>query len=128
MEFMSLYYEIKPKVGVFASKEIVWDYLLKVKDWWFATNPEHISLEIIKGGRKIQKGSKLVIMRKLPESLAGLKALFTEVMNQEQVTWEATYYILGLSWLKVFAGVHWKFVFIGEDQTSLTAKVWGISQ
>jgi hypothetical protein len=117
-------YEIKPEVEILAPVNNTWDFLINVENWWVKSNPDHKSLTINNSEREIRPGTKITIR----EKIAGIpcKAIgeITKYEINRKVEWSAVYYIFGLKWIRVNAGVAWKLRSISEDSCALMAHVW----
>lgn len=117
-------YEISPTVEISASAGEVWSFLIDVENWWVKSNPEHKWLVIHNAEKDISIGTKITVR----EKIAGIpcKAIgeITGYKPYQLVEWRATYFLLGIKWIKVFAGVSWKLKSIDVYKSSVAANVW----
>ena len=117
-------YEIKPSIEIHTSVGKVWDFIIDIESWWVKSNSEHISLVINDAEKNIRIGTRITVR----EKIAGIpcKAIgeITKYEPNELVEWRAIYYLLGMKWIKVYAGVRWKLRSIGDNTSSLMANVW----
>lgn len=116
-------YEIKPEVVILAPKEDLWNFLSDLENWWVKSNPEHLSLVVHNSKNSIGIGTKLTVR----EKIAGIpcKAIgeITKYDKYHLVEWKAKYYVLGVKWIKIDAGVRWKLR-SNNNKSTLMANVW----
>lgn len=105
----------------------VWNYMIELEAWWVASNPEHISLEIMSEDRTIQPGTPI----RIREKIAGIPGEATghvdEFVEGRRVTWrarEAVYHFYGLP-VRIEEGVTWS-IEPSDGGTALSAHVWAV--
>lgn len=117
-------YEIKPEVKIDAPISNVWSFLIEIENWWVKSNPDHKSLSINNSGKEIEVGTKITI----EEKIAGIpcKAIgeISKLEPNRQIEWKAVYYLFGIKWIRVHAGVAWKLRSISSERSALMANVW----
>ena len=90
--------EAKASVEINCSPEEVWNYLIRIDDWWLRSNPkEHIELTLV-GTKEINEGTQFI----LKEYIAGIKgealAEISEIVPLKKLVWrsiKAQYKLLG---------------------------------
>ena len=81
--------EAKASVEIHSSPEEVWNYIIRIDDWWLRSNPrEHIAL-ILVGTTDIRKGTQFI----LRERIAGIKgeafAEISEIVPLRKLVWKS---------------------------------------
>mgnify|MGYP002279961093 CR=1 FL=1 len=118
--------EAKATIKINAVAEVVWDYMVRLDDWWMRSNPdEHIELSLIDAS-EIRKGTKFI----LKEYIAGVRgeaiAEITELVPLKRLVWksnEASYNLFGIKFIAEEGGV-----FKLEENngiSTLSHHVWG---
>ena len=126
---------IRPSVGVlvFAFTESVevsaeaprvWAVMTDVEQWWPASNPDHMSLELLDWA-PLALGSRMRIRERVAGIPADATGSITEFEEGSRVTWEAAarYKLLGLP-LHVQEGVTWTIEPRSSATTRISARVW----
>jgi hypothetical protein len=119
-------WEFTATVDIDCTADEAWAYLTDVEQWWVASNPDHVRLEVRSDGDGLAEGTRIFI----EEYVAGIRGrgegTITRVVDGERVCWEAAafrYRLLGLS-LVVREGVEWKLASLATGGIVLSAHVW----
>lgn len=119
-------WEFTAAVDIDCATDEAWAYLTDVEQWWVASNPDHVCLEVRSDGDGLVEGTRILI----EEYVAGIRGrgegTITRVVDRERVRWEAEdfrYRLLGLP-LVVQEGVEWKLASLATGGTVLSAHVW----
>ena len=117
-------YEIKPEVEIRASINNVWNFLIDVERWWVKSNPDHKSLAFSNSVKEKVVGTEITIREKIAGIPCKAVGEITKFETNSQVEWKALYYLFGINWIRVHAGVAWKLKYISDDRCGLLAHVW----
>jgi hypothetical protein len=118
-------FDFTAKLMIDTSVDALWQRLTHIKSWWLASNPEHISLEILAEDYELHVGTPI----RIRERIAGIPGEATgQIQTLEEtreITWvsdDAMYRFWGLP-LSVKEGVTWRVEPQG-DHVQLSAHVW----
>lgn len=117
-------YEIKPKMEIDVSKKVLWDFLIDLNGWWVKSNSDHDSLKVHHSGKPVGLNTKITVKEKIAGIPCKATGKITQFNDQQLVEWTANYYIWGLKWIKIDAGVRWKLTSIDDHKSTLMANVW----
>ena len=67
----------------------VWAYLIKLEQWWVASNPEHDELTILSASKKLAQGTEIRVREKIAGIPGVAHGVICEHKEHERVTWRA---------------------------------------
>ncbi|GBE00274.1 hypothetical protein BMS3Abin07_02324 [bacterium BMS3Abin07] len=118
--------EAKAEVEIRATPENIWNYMVRLDDWWLRSNPnEHIELSLIDTD-KIEEGTRFI----LKEYIAGVRgeavAEIKRLVPMQRLIWQstqATYKLFGITFNVDEGGI---FELTNKDGFCvLSHHVWG---
>lgn len=113
------------RVTIDKSKEIIWDYMINLNNWWVKSNDEHDSLKVLSEGDELKEGTLIEIKEKVAGVSCVAIGKIHSLDKYNTVTWEsdrAVYNFFGLR-VKVREGVKWSLK-KSNKRTILSADVF----
>lgn len=80
-------YEIVIEETITAPPRAVWGYLIDVSRWWLASNPEHVSIEVLSADGKIGPGAHVRLVERIAGVRGEAEGAIRSLVEGELVTW-----------------------------------------
>lgn len=120
-------FEFTATIRIDTSIKDLWDFLIDIKQWWLASNSDHIALDILSESHIVKKGTCIRIQEKIAGIPGQAEGEVTELVDHKRIRWQseqAQYHFLGIP-LTVKEGVTWELETV-QDDVQLSAHVWAL--